>query len=315
MQVLTITAPIFILISIGYLSVKNKLINPQSLSGMGRFVLTLALPALIFSTLAKLEFNQIVEPSYLLVYGLASVTILALGCGFSYFIRKQSLVKSGVLAMGMTLSNSAFIGFPVLLQVFGNPPAQAFAMSLMIENILILPLVLAVIELGISSNQSTSLWLKLRDVFLRLVTNPLLIAIALGLIFSLFNFSLPVTLSKTLDMLASAAVAVALFTIGGSLVGNPITGNKADIISVMLGKLLVHPLLVLIFLYLLAPNLDTELKLAMIVFSAMPMFSIFPILSSNYGLGKLSASILLVTTAFSFITLTGILLFLTELML
>lgn len=309
MQVLTITGPIFLLIGIGYLSIKAQLISSQSLPGMGRFVLTLALPALIFSTLARLEFSQIVEPSYLLVYGLASICILILGSSFSYLFRKQSLKKSGVLAMGMTSSNSAFIGFSVLLQFFGNPPAQAFAMSLMVENILILPLALAIIEFGNNDSNSASWLVKLKDVFIRLTKNPLLIAIALGLVFSLFNFSLPVSLSKVLDMLSSAAVAVALFTIGGSLVGNPITGNKVDILSVVFGKLIAHPLLVLLFLYLLAPNLNADLKISMLIFAAMPMFSIYPILGSNYGLGRLTASILLITTALSFFSLTALLYF------
>ncbi len=103
---------------------------------------------------------------------------------------------------------------------------------------------------------------------------------------------------------------MALFTIGGTLVGNPIRGDIGSISTVLVGKLLVHPLLVLLLL-MLAPGLSSELRLSMILLAAMPMLSVFPIIGSNYGVGKLCASILLFTTVLSFVSLTTLLVLLT----
>ena len=111
-------------------------------------------------------------------------------------------------------------------------------------------------------------------------------------------------------MLAQASVAVALFTIGGTLVGNPIKGDLESIGTVLTGKLIIHPILVFLLL-MLAPTLDEELKLSMLILAAMPMLSVFPIIGSNYGAGKLCASILLLTTVTSFISITALLTFAT----
>lgn len=310
-SVLAITGPIFILIGIGYLAVKSGVIAQTALPGMGRFVLHFSLPALIFTTISRMEFDTLIEPAYLAVYGAASLLALTIGIVFNRFVRGENLATSGVMGMGMSLSNSAFIGFPVLLQVFGEPPAQAFAMSLMVENILIMPIALSIIEYGSrDENALASPATQAFAVIQRLARNPLLLAIAAGMLVSLLNFKLPGSVDKSLTMLSQAAVAVALFTIGGTLVGNPVHGDLGGISTVLVGKLLLHPLLVFLLL-LLAPGLSSELRLSMILLAAMPMLSVFPIIGSNYGVGKVCASILLFTTVLSFVSLTALLVLLT----
>ena len=297
---------------LGYTSVKTNFISHTSLPGMGRLVLNLALPALIFITISKLDFKDIVEVKYLVIYGLASALTLILGVLFMRLVRQANLVTSGVMGLGMSLSNSAFIGFPVLLQVFDNPPVQAFAMSLMVENILIMPLSLLIIEYATQNKTSTKVNIghKIKDIFKKVVRNPLLIAIAASMLVALVNIPLPGAVTKSLDLLAAAAIAVALFTIGGSLVGNPIKGDFTTLTCVVVGKLVLHPALVILFLFLI-PGLNTDLRLAMLIFAVMPMLSVFPIIASNYNLGKISANILLFTTLLSFIPLTLLLIWYT----
>ena len=310
-NVLFITGPIFFLIGIGYLAVRSNTIPQAALPGMGRFVLHFSLPALIFTTISSMEFDTVIEPAYLMVYGLASLLTLLLGLAFSHFGRGESLSTSGVMGLGMSMSNSAFIGFPVLLQVFGEPPAQAFAMSLMVENILIMPLALTIIEYANrDKNTAASPVAEGLDVLHRLARNPLLLAIAAGMLVSMVDLNVPEALEKSLNMLAQASVAVALFTIGGTLSGNAIRGDLGSISTVLVGKLLLHPLLVFLLL-MLAPELSSELQLSMILLAAMPMLSVFPIIGSNYGVGKLCASILLFTTVLSFLSLTTLLILLT----
>lgn len=310
-DVLFITGPIFFLIGIGYLAVKRDIIPQTALPGMGRFVLHFSLPALIFTTISGMEFDTLIKPTYLMVYGSASLLVLLLGLFFSHFMLGRSLSTSGVMGLGMSMSNSAFIGFPVLLQVFGEPPAQAFAMSLMVENILIMPIALAIIEYANrDKNTPASTMVQGLNVLRRLAGNPLLLAIGTGMLVSSIGLSIPDPLDKSLNMLAQASVAVALFTIGGTLVGNSVKGDIGGISTVLVGKLLLHPLLVVLIL-MLAPELSSELRLSMILLAAMPMISVFPIIGSNYGAGRLCASSLLCTTVLSFTSLTTLLVFLT----
>lgn len=305
--VISIIAPIFFLILIGFLSVRYSFLPQAAIPGLSRFVLYLALPALIFIKLSSMELNQVLQFDYLAVYaasGLASFFITVL---LSWRLLKSSLADAGVRGVGATMSNSAFIGFPVLLQFFDYPLTQAFVMALMVENIILLPVGLIFIEsvLGKSESNGKSLF---RVVLKRISTNPLLIALAAGLVFSVFELSLPSFINKGFDLLAAAASSVALIVIGGSLVGVTIKGQWAPILLVAMGKLVIFPVIVTLLL-LLTPNMPNELKIAVVIFASVSMFSSYPIVCSEYGARSFCASTLLITTVLSFFTLSVLLRF------
>ena len=79
----------------------------------------------------------------------------------------------------------------------------------------------------------------------------------------------------------------------------------------LIGKLILHPLAVFVSLAVLPrlgmPPLDPDLRMAAIVMAAMPMLSIYPILAQIYGQEDFSAAALLIATAASFFTLSGLL--------
>ena len=111
-------------------------------------------------------------------------------------------------------------------------------------------------------------------------------------------------------MLANASAAVALFVIGGSLVGLSPAGMRGDVALVAIGKLAMHPLAVVAFLLLLPP-VDPTLRAAAVAYASMPMLSIYPILAQKYGREGFCAAALLVTTLASFATISGTLWILT----
>ncbi|WP_098418579.1 hypothetical protein [Marinobacter sp. LV10MA510-1] len=76
----------------------------------------------------------------------------------------------------------------------------------------------------------------------------------------------------------------------------------------MIGKLLIHPLLVGLIIWLLPP-FNPELQLAAVLLAAMPMMSIYPIFGTQYGYRNFTASTLMLTTITAFITISLILLF------
>ncbi len=116
-------------------------------------------------------------------------------------------------------------------------------------------------------------------------------------------------------MLANAAGPAALFVIGGALFGLQVKGMARDVGQIVIGKLLIHPLAILIA-FLLIPGIDPLYIVGAVLFSAAPMISIYPLLGQRYGLGGVSAAAMLVATIASFFTLSLIiwLLTLTELM-
>ncbi len=65
LQILTITTPIFILIAIGFLSVSGGMIGRDQIIGMGKFVINLALPALVIKALTRFSTVTTCSPTAL----------------------------------------------------------------------------------------------------------------------------------------------------------------------------------------------------------------------------------------------------------
>ncbi len=308
LAIVSITTPIFLLIALGYLAVRWRILPYEAIPGLGRFVLYFAMPGLILHTLSSMEFDQVLDFSFIFAYGLGSLLMLGLGLLISLKVFKNEPVLASLKAMGVSMSNTPYFGFPVLLQVVGGTAAQAFSMALLVETVLIIPLCLALLEFTTSRSTGMSLGRVLIKLHKRMLKNPLLIAIVVGMLISALNIKLPEPINITLEMLGRSSATIALFVIGASLVGSPIKGKLGGITPILIGKLIAHPLMVVLMIWLL-PSFDPKLQLAAILLAAMPMMSIYPIFGNQYGYRNFTASTLMLTTICAFFSISGILLF------
>ena len=178
-------------------------------------------------------------------------------------------------------------------------------MSLVVENILFLPVGLILIES--LYHQEPGVGRKvLLNVAKRIASNPIILAVFTGVIMSLLGVSLPNFMGGGLELLASAAAPCALIVIGGSLVGVVIRGSKIRTALVASVKLVIFPLVVFAGLQAF-PAMPFELKVSALLFAAMPMFSIYPIIGETYGQRSFCASTLLITTVLSFFSISALL--------
>lgn len=301
LAILSVTLPIYLLIGLGYLAVRQEWFTRAEMRVFGRLVIQFALPALVFQALAQRRFAEILNPSYLLACTLGSLTVMALAWGLARRGQRRSAGFSALFAMGASFPNSGFVGYPIVLQLLGPVAAVALALGMLVENLLLLPLTLALAEGRSGSRAWTD---TLRATLARLARTPLIVAIAAGFAVSLAGVALPAAVGKAIGLLASASTALALFVIGGSLVGLQLRGRLRDIGLVAAGKLLLHPLVVLGLLWLLPP-IDGPLRSAAVLFAAMPMLSIYPILAQPHGEEGFCAAALLLTTVLSFVTVSA----------
>lgn len=308
LAIVSITTPIFLLIAIGYAAVRWRVLPYEAIPGLGRFVLYFAMPGLILHTLSSMQFSEVLDFSFIIAYGLGSLLMLGLGLLISLKVFKNEPVLAALKAMGVSMSNTPYFGFPVLLQVVGGTAAQAFSMALLVETILIIPLCMALLEFTTSRSTGMSLGRVLIKLHKRMLSNPLLIAIVVGMLISALDITLPDPVNITLEMLGRSSATVALFVIGASLVDSPLKGKLGGITPMLIGKLIAHPLMV-VFLIWLLPPFDPKLQLAAVLLAAMPMMSIYPIFGSQYGYRNFTASTLMLTTVCAFFTISGILMF------
>ena len=79
-DILAITGPIYLTIALGFATTRLGLFSKSDLRVLGKFVINLALPALLFNALAQRSLGEILNGRYLLVY--AAGSLLALGLSF-----------------------------------------------------------------------------------------------------------------------------------------------------------------------------------------------------------------------------------------
>lgn len=300
--ILGITAPIYILISLGYLAARMQLISAVQLRGMGIFVLNFALPSLLFQALSSHRVTEIFDGKYMLGYSLGSLLVFAGGLGIALW-RKQTLTASSINALGMTISNSGFIGYPLLVTVIGERAAWFMAQNMLIENLLILPLFLILVESA--DQRGKPLAATLYGILIGLFKNPMILAILAALCFSFSGVAVPGVISKTTQMLAAASAPIALFIMGGRLLGLKLAGSTPDIIQITLGKIVFHPLIVVALLY--AFNAAPQTLFIAALFASVPMASVYPIIGQAYGHERRTAAAMLIVTLVSFFTISAIL--------
>jgi predicted permease len=309
LDILAITSPIYITILTGFVATRFGWFDKAAMRNFGAFVIKLALPALLFNALAQRQIGEILNVSYLVAYAGGSLALVVLAYACCRRLAGLGKSASAIYAMGMTVSNSGFIGYPILLLTFAPVAGVALALNMMVENVLVLPLLLALAERGAGDSGP---WYRLVGRTLaRLAANPIVIGTAAGLAVSLLGWKLPAPAERTVNMFATSSSALSLFVIGGTLVGLPIRRLAVRAMPVTFIKLLGHPLAVLaaaLAVPLLGlPALDPMLGMAAVLLAAMPMASIYPILSQAYGHEDFSATALVITILASFFTLSGLL--------
>jgi len=301
----SILAPVFLVILLGYGIGRSGLLGADQLRGFGRFILAVALPMLIFGAVSSARIGEVFRLDYLLVYAAASLSTFALS--FAWFRWGTAaggsvarLDKAAVRAMGTAISNTALIGFAILSQIFGHAAAGPVVLNMLVETFMMLPILMALIELG--QGDHAHLGAALGGVARNLVRSSMIWSIVLGAIFAALGLALPQPVTRSVQMVGSIAAPLALITIGATLAGVRLAGQGGAIVVMAAGKLLLHPAMVLLFLTLM-PVRDPMFHSAIILLAAMPTFSTLTVFAQSAGDSETCSAAMLVATAASFVTL------------
>ena len=305
--VLGITTPIFLLILLGYAATRFRVIGPDDVRSLGTFVVRFALPALIVHALSTRPLREVIDVRFLLVYAAASLVVFGFVYAVARFGLKRGPAASAVHALGAASPNSGFVGFPVASLVVGPPTAAtALALAMTVENVVTIPLALAVAES--EAHAGTPIARVAALVAGRLAKNPMILAIVVGMIVSASGVGLPAVLAKPIGMLAAASGATALFVIGGALAGGGVGDVAKEALLPVSAKLLLHPLVTLGGLAVL-PLASADLRLSLLVITASPMLTIYALLGRPYGRERICAAALVMATVASFFSLSALLWF------
>jgi predicted permease len=308
LSVLAITVPIYACVAVGYVAVRFGVLARADMKVLTTFVVTFALPCMLFLAIGSRRVQVVLVPTYLAAYAVGSVLVYAAG----WFWGRRSGRGAGARAfdaLGMCGCNSGFVGYPLMLLTLPDIAGLALGLNMIVENLLILPVTFLLAEGRADAGLSRAD--RLRGYAGRLTRNPLLVGLAAGLVVSATGIGLPDVVVRTADLFGRAGAAVSLFAVGGLLTGMPRGQALRRIVAITAGKLVAHPLVVFGVLTALValglPVLPDHLRIALLVTAALPVFSILPVLAHPYGQEEPMAAVLLATTATSFLTLSALL--------
>lgn len=304
-NIVTAIVPIFLVVGVGYGFVRFGPFSRDDMPVLSRFVVKVALPLLIFLNIYGKPASDIFQVTYLLTY--AGAVLIMFGIAFGYSAaKKRTPARRAFLGMGMSSTNNGFIGLPIFLILLPEWAGAAVGMDMLVDNTLTIPLTLFLAEQAIGTGTIRErLIATIRGVLL----HPLVLAIIAALVLNAVGVVLPEFLHRSVDLIAGTSTGVALFTVGGMLVGLQIKGALADIFMIVGSKLLIMPTvafgLLMSFIAIGLPDLPNELRAAAIITCALPPFSIMPSIAEPYGEADVTTAAMMLSTLLSFFTLAG----------
>src|SRR5688572_2163005 len=109
---------VFAIALAGYVLARVGVLRPPEVAGLAPYVFNIAVPVLLFDSLAGLEFPAEINWGYLLAYYAAAFAVFGLGMLVSRWRFRHSVPEQGVFGMAAAYSNTLLIGLPVVVGAF-----------------------------------------------------------------------------------------------------------------------------------------------------------------------------------------------------
>lgn len=303
-SILTTILPVFGLIALGYICARANFIGSAAGQGLSQVVFNLAMPALLFRTVAVIDQQSLSPwPLWAALFGGIAVVWIA----SSVIARTTTLIDAtpASAAMGASFGNLAMLGLPLALAHFGDRAALPVGLILSIHApIMWLAAVLHIESSG--QGRLPSVLAVVRQLANQLIRNPIVLALLLGTLWRVTGLGLHPVPDRFLELLGEAGVPMALLALGLSLAGYSLKGQWRGIITLMALKLLCLPVVVwLIARYVVA--LDPFWTHIALMLAAMPTGANAYLFAQRYASGTAPVSgAIAAGTALSLLTLSGL---------
>lgn len=296
---------LFCLMSTGYVLGKTKFFTEQSNAILSSFIVKVALPAVIISSMCMPLTKEVLQRALVLL-GLSLLVytiILIVAWILPRFVTKDEK-QQGILSFSIMFSNCAFMGFPVLGALLGNEAIFYVAIYNIIFNILVYTLGIKFLERG--KNQKNAFDMKL-------LINPGIIASLIGLIIFFGKITLPSVILGAIDSVASICTPLSMLVIGAMLSGMSIKEmfGERKIYILSLIRLILLPFMIFILTKYILQLQDDWLIIIPVVVAGMPVASNAAMMASAYESdAKFASQAVMITTLISCISIPILIYFL-----
>ena len=297
---LNATMPIFFVMVIGWSLKKFGFLDETTTAKLNQLVFKFFLPALLFMDLATEDFAAIWDTGMVLFCFIVTAASIAIAIVLSAILSKNK-AERGEIIQAAYRSGVATLGIVFMTNIY----ADASMMALIILGSVPLYNIAAVVILYITSptNQNHSqkgLWKKTAK---NVITNPIILGILFGMLWSVCKLPQPPMVIKTVSYLGNIASPLALIALGASFELPDVKTKLKETLGVTTIKLILLCLVFLpIAIYL---GFRNEKLVAILVMLGSATTSSSFIMAKNMGHeGKISSCAVMVTTLLSSFSMT-----------
>lgn len=295
---LNATVPVFAMIVLGMFFKKIDIIDDVFASRMNKFVFLIPLPVLLFKDLETLDFKTIWDTKFVLFCFFITILSILIVTLLSFLLKNKQ--NQGEFIQASYRSSAALLGIALIQNVYG----KATMAPLMIIGSVPLYNIMAVVVLSFFSPErkglSKEVWLK---TIKGILTNPILIGIIVGILWSLLHLPIPTMLDKTVTSIGNVATPLGLMAMGATFNYKEALGDLKPALCAAFIKLFGFCAMFLpLAIYL---GFQGEQLIAILVMLGSATTVSCFVMAKNMGhIGILTSTVVMLTTIFSGFSIT-----------
>lgn len=296
---LNATIPIFLMMVVGYVLKHIGMLDDHSTGVINKLVFRVFLPALLFMDLAEQDFVTMWDGSFVLFCAVSTVLSILISAVLSRICKNPA--DRGEFIQASFRSGAATLGIAFMTNIYDNVAMVALMIigSVPIYNVV----AVLILSLTAPKDERTDGLALAKKTLKNVVTNPIILGIVVGLLWSVLSLPQPPILVKSMTYLGNVASPLALIGLGASFEFAELKENLKALICINFNKLVLFALLFLPVAVYMGYR-DEKMVAALIMLGSATTSSSF-IMAKNMGhRGHISSSAVMTTTLFSSFTLT-----------
>lgn len=262
-----IVAPVFLVIGAGYLATRNGLLSGNMVDGLMKFAIQFAVPCLLFRATSTMDLGTAYNWRLMSAFYIGSTTSFAIATLLAWNLFGKNPGESVAVGFSALFSNLVLLGLPISERAWGADVAAMATAYAIVSIHAPFCYLLGITSMELLRADGRSLPETSKVVVRAMFRNSLMIGIGLGFVVNLSGLSLPEALVSSIDIVARAALPVALFGLGGTLTRYALRTSIGEAGSISAISLVLHPAISFAVCHLL--NVPDKLAGAVVLMAAM----------------------------------------------
>lgn len=286
----------FIMMMLGFLLTKLKLIDLKSKTTLSNILVYLVVPFMIINSY-EVEFNNEVLSNLLTSFLLSFISLIIAIIVSVIVVKFYKIERKKILGFAMMFSNAAYMGLPLIEGLYGKEGVLYASAFFSIFNILIWTFGYSYLSKKFS----------FKECVVGLIKNPVIYALIVGILIFIFQIDLPEVVDKPIEYIGNMNTPLSMLITGIILANTPILKMLKEkyLYFTVIFRLIIIPFITLGILYLFTfLNFDKEVIKIIFVLASCPCASITTVFAVKFNYNEeIAASSVVISTLLSIITL------------